>query len=296
MEKKIFEFEFKQLGEEGEFAGYLSTFGNVDGDGDIVEPGAFRKTLKEQKNFPLLWSHSAANPNLVIGSFQGEEDEKGLLIKGEYFLELEGGRQAYQLTKKLISKGIKTGLSMGYKAIKYDFGKVNGTSVRRLKEVRLYEGSITLFPLNEQARVEFIKQEQIETKPYPNYHSCRLNDPKKYIRFRQMKREHNGKEYIAIIGFKKGGGSEDQAYRYHKEIWTEAEAREHCKDHDGAFEAAEKGVVECESCKMTLDIEPSEGTHVNEPSIFSPIIKVLEEGQAARGHLLKNVLKTLEKI
>jgi hypothetical protein len=30
----------------------------------------------------------------------------------------------------------------------------------------------------------------------------------------------------------------EQAFRYHKDTWTASEARTHCKDHDGKFEAA----------------------------------------------------------
>jgi hypothetical protein len=53
-----------------------------------------------------------------------------------------------------------------------------------------------------------------------------------------MERKHNGKIYDAIIGFLKGGGSETQALRYPKKSWTEGEARAHCKEAGGSFEAA----------------------------------------------------------
>lgn len=33
--------------EEGVFSGYGSVFGNVDSGGDVVEPGAFTKTLEK---------------------------------------------------------------------------------------------------------------------------------------------------------------------------------------------------------------------------------------------------------
>lgn len=78
-------------------------------------------------------------------------------------------------------------------------------------------------------------------KPFPSEHSCRVKDPGNYVRFRRQSRKHNGKTYFAIIGFKKGGGSEDQAYRYPKKTWTPASAKAHCKNHDGiSFEAAKK--------------------------------------------------------
>jgi len=159
IERKTFNLEIKELNEEGHFKGYLSTFGNVDQGGDIVDAGAFKRTLKNQKTFPLTWAHDASTPDLVIGTFSGEEDEKGLLIDGEFFLDLDGGEKAYKTAKKLFAKKIKMGLSMGYKTMKYTNETVEGMMIRRLKEVKLQEGALTLFPMNEEARVESIKGE-----------------------------------------------------------------------------------------------------------------------------------------
>lgn len=262
-ENKIFQFEIKEFTDEGKFSGYLATFGNVDSGNDTVDPGAFKKTLRENKSFPLNWGHMPKEPDLVVGTFKGKEDEKGLLIEGEYFLDLDGGKKAYLTTKALLAKGVKIGLSMGYKTIRDVLEKVEGGFVRHLKEVRLNEGVLTLFPMNPLAKLLSVKEDEegVETeialeemKPYPNEHACRLNDPGKYTRFTRMKRKHNGKEYSVIIGFKKGGGSEDQAYRYSKEIWSASEAGSHCKEHDGLFEPASKKDEEftCASCGQTL--------------------------------------------
>jgi hypothetical protein len=73
--------------------------------------------------------------------------------------------------------------------------------------------------------------------PYPNEFSCRLKDPGQFDRFTRGTRNHKGKEYSVIYGWK-GDKSEDQAYRYKKTIWTAAEARKHCESHGGRFEAA----------------------------------------------------------
>lgn len=78
--------------------------------------------------------------------------------------------------------------------------------------------------------------------PFPSEHSCRLADPKKYDSFaRQKRKSSGGKVYSVIFGILRKGGkrkSEEQAYRYPKGTWTASEARSHCKDHGGAFEAA----------------------------------------------------------
>lgn len=77
--------------------------------------------------------------------------------------------------------------------------------------------------------------------PYPNEHACRLRDPGDFQEnsFRRIKRKHNGKEYSVIVGKLKGEDSTtEQAYRYDKDTWDADEARTHCEDHEGTFEAA----------------------------------------------------------
>lgn len=82
--------------------------------------------------------------------------------------------------------------------------------------------------------------------PYPNEHSCRLQNPDKYKRFNRVNgdRESNGKPIDVIYGIREKDGkdvSEEQAYRYPTKHWSEKEARSHCKEHDGiTFEPAEK--------------------------------------------------------
>jgi hypothetical protein len=79
--------------------------------------------------------------------------------------------------------------------------------------------------------------------PYPNEHSCRLRDPETLDIVGSGERKHNGKTYRVIFGKPKGkkdAGSVEQAYRYPVETWSESEARNHCKAHDGAFEPATK--------------------------------------------------------
>ena len=73
--------------------------------------------------------------------------------------------------------------------------------------------------------------------PYPGEHSCRIREPGEFERdsFRRIKQGR----LSMIIGKLKGKTTTTtQALRYPKEDWTEAEARDHCKEHDGRFEAA----------------------------------------------------------
>jgi len=83
-----------------------------------------------------------------------------------------------------------------------------------------------------------------ESKPYPNEHSCRLNDPGKYNKFRRVdgERDHEGKKYDVIYGRKKSDNKwEDQAFRYPKKTWPVKSAKAHCKKHKGIkFEPAKE--------------------------------------------------------
>lgn len=158
IEHKDFEFEVKEFGEVGGLTGYLSTFGNVDQGGDIVEAGAFAKTLQERPVNPLLWHHDPSEPAKVIGSFTAAEDAKGLFIDADFLPDPDSQNMRLK-AKALKEKGVKLGLSIGYQIIKYAWDKVAGSPVRLLKELKLNEGSLTLFPMNEMALVTGVKSD-----------------------------------------------------------------------------------------------------------------------------------------
>ncbi len=90
--------------------------------------------------------------------------------------------------------------------------------------------------------------------PYPQEHSCVLTPRNKYDKFRRGTREHEGKEYSVIFGKLKDEDKwEDHSFRYDKEVWEADDAKTHCKDHDGTFEAAtEKTLVFTDQAKMAL--------------------------------------------
>lgn len=156
VEHKSLELEVKEIGDDGQVEGYLARFGNIDSYGDIIEKGAFTKTLDETKVFPLLWHHDPSEPRKVVGTFTGKQDAKGLLIKGDFLPDADG-QAAREKCKALLGRGVKLGLSIGFQAIKVGFDKVKDQSVRLLQEVRLGEGSLTLFPANPLALVTQVK-------------------------------------------------------------------------------------------------------------------------------------------
>lgn len=82
----------------------------------------------------------------------------------------------------------------------------------------------------------------LEEKPYKNEHACRLEDPDKYkeIKRKNCDQKHEGKCIDVLFGIPEKGGSEIQALRYKTKIWTESDAKAHCKSRKGSFEPAAK--------------------------------------------------------
>jgi uncharacterized protein len=139
-------------GEVGEFSGYLSVFDTEDLGRDVVEKGAFTKTIKERESVPLLWQHWPDEP---IGKLVDlSEDEKGLKVRGLINLAVKRGREAHALLKQ----GALTGMSIGYDAVKASDDKEAKT--RRLQEIKLWEGSVVTFPMNQAALVDMVKARQ----------------------------------------------------------------------------------------------------------------------------------------
>jgi hypothetical protein len=62
-----------------------------------------------------------------------------------------------------------------------------------------------------------------------NFHSCRLEDPKKYNDwgYKECGQKHEGKCIDEVFGVISKNKSELQALRYSKKIWTADAARKH---------------------------------------------------------------------
>ena len=163
MLRKSFAFQTKEVDEsEGTFTGYASVFGNRDLGGDIVEPGAFTRTLKEKNGkFPPMADHSWGLAGR-LGIVEAEEDKKGLKVKGFFNLAKEFARDTYSDVRQALDNGMAMGMSFGYDVEESDFDKP--TSTLHLKDLTVFEASITQFPMNPAAGVTDVKAqlEQIE--------------------------------------------------------------------------------------------------------------------------------------
>lgn len=158
-------FEFKALTDQGDFEGYASTFGNIDGVGDIVSSDAFNKTLREAKKtgkYPkLLWQHRFDSPIGVITEMR--KDGTGLLIKGRLNLDVSKGKEAHSLLKQ----GAMDSMSIGYYVMDCDVDAKTG--VRTIKDLKLWEVSLVTFPANEKAVVTGVKSKPVTEREFERF-------------------------------------------------------------------------------------------------------------------------------
>lgn len=156
--KKVFKLEDIKLyhdddNGERKFEGYASTFGNVDRVGDVVEPGAFAKSLsqhRDEKTMPaMLLHHDMKRP---IGKWTSmTEDGKGLRVIGSLTQGVRDSDEAYALLKD----GALNSMSIGYQVVDEEYNSKSKTN--HLKEIRLHEVSLVTIPANAEALVSAVK-------------------------------------------------------------------------------------------------------------------------------------------
>ncbi len=160
--KYVLPFEIKAVSGK-EIIGHGSIFGNVDLGGDIVLPGAFKRSLAEHKandTMPaMLWQHNSAQPIGVWHEF--DEDDTGLLLKGEFANTTDGND-----ARTLAAMRAVRGLSIGFELLEFDFDKQGN---RLLKEIALWETSIVTFPMNPKAAIEAVKAQFSDPRSFESY-------------------------------------------------------------------------------------------------------------------------------
>ena len=136
---------------DGTFSGYASLFGAVDLGKDMVERGAFAKSLRTRgaAGIRMLFQH---DPNEPIGAWlEIREDQRGLFVKGKLAKGVAKARE----TLELMREGALDGLSIGFRTIRAKSESASG--VRRILEADLWEISIVTFPMLPGARVHAVK-------------------------------------------------------------------------------------------------------------------------------------------
>lgn len=153
MEFKSLKFDAAQVDPDARtFEGYAAAYGNVDGDNDVIEHGAFAKSIKEgfpAGNIKVLWQHKPDSP---IGlPIEMREDSRGLWVKSR-ISRTENGNDALELLRD----GVINRLSVGF-SIPAGKSQIDDRGVRRIFEGKLFEYSLVTWPANDQAIITGVK-------------------------------------------------------------------------------------------------------------------------------------------
>lgn len=146
-------FDVEAVDDAGRITGYGSVFGVVDLQQDVVERGAFARSLAEHEKagtrIKMLWEH-----RYPIGVWDVvAEDKRGLKLSGIALKDdVRQAREGYALAKA----GVVDGLSIGYRIA--SGGAYNDSKgVRHLTDVDVVEVSLVMDPANPRARVASVK-------------------------------------------------------------------------------------------------------------------------------------------
>lgn len=144
----------------GAIEGYASTFGNVDQGDEVVDAGAFAKTIQEcvpKRAVKLLATHLMFGASVmeVVGTIvEAKEDDRGLWIKASL-----ASTATAQDVRTLVQEGHVEGLSIGFEMLRWEIvrGENGAPDILHHKEVRLLEVTVTAFPMNPEAVITAVK-------------------------------------------------------------------------------------------------------------------------------------------
>lgn len=135
----------------GTVTGYFSIFGNVDSDGDMIMPGAFKRTL--QNNYRRIKHLAFHDPTKILagtrkGNLKVQEDGTGLYFESK-ISETSYGRDIITL----YDDGAIDEHSIGYEVA----DSKKESKYTKLIELKLWEGTTTPWGANDQALLSGIK-------------------------------------------------------------------------------------------------------------------------------------------
>lgn len=144
---------------KGIVKGYASYFNNKDSDSDIIRPGAYAKTIKENGHrVKYLYQHNMAQP---LGKMvELVEDDKGLMFTAE-IAKTTLGNDVLELMKAGVITENSVGILPMQKEHKGDY--------REITEVKLYEVSAVTLAANDQAKILDVKGEKAQENILKRY-------------------------------------------------------------------------------------------------------------------------------
>ena len=261
-EIKNIDLEFKQEA-EGKVSAVFSVFNNLDSDGDVVLPGAIKSGFKSG-SVPMVWAHKWDMP---IGKGSIKEDGDKATFEGNFFMDTESGKEAYNIVKNM---GDLQQWSFGYRVTDSERGSFkdaddNELDARYLKELTVFEVSPVLVGANQETYTMAIKSNEELMKEIANEstetveevsNACKCNCGAK------SEEESTEEKYTGKDLFKTAEEAEERA----KELGCSgSHTHEHedttfympCKDHASYLASIEKSMREVEE-KNSAEVDEKE--------------------------------------
>lgn len=140
------QFEIREEAEGMRFSGYAAVFNSPSEPlpfTEVIERGAFHKTLRSKNDVKFLWNHDSGE---ILGSTRAKtlsliEDERGLRVEG-LLPNTSRGRDVAELLRR----GDVDSMSFGFSVPSGGDDWSKDGAQRTLKSVRLHEVSLVAFP------------------------------------------------------------------------------------------------------------------------------------------------------
>lgn len=136
---------------QGRITGFFSKFGNIDSDKDMIMPGAFTRTLKNNAaRIKHLYQHDPLKP------LSGVKNGRLVITEGKEGLEFDStiSQTSYgRDTIKLYADGVIDEHSIGFNTIE----KSEKKGYVEITEIKLWEGSTVTWGANELAGTTNVK-------------------------------------------------------------------------------------------------------------------------------------------
>lgn len=154
--------EFNALGGDlkmnsnGTVSGYVVVWDVEDLKGDVHRKGAYKNTIANDRNVPLLPNHDQSNP--IGRAFNFVEDDFGLKFEANF-----ASTDRAQEYRQFLQEGVIEKFSMGWAVLKSNPRSGGG---REILEVKLFEVSPVAVPVGEATMV--LEVNNIAVEPVPD--------------------------------------------------------------------------------------------------------------------------------
>ena len=141
---------------EGKVEAVFSVFNSVDSDGDVVLPNSIKSGYGD-KGVAMVWGHDWKD---VIGRGEIVQDNDKAVFKGQFIMDTERGREAYNTVKAM---GDLQQWSFGYEVLDSENGSFQkdgkSSDARYLKELKVWEVSPVLVGANQNTYTIGVKEQ-----------------------------------------------------------------------------------------------------------------------------------------